>query len=194
MVQRNWKSTISKYRSPGYRDRYNCLHLISVLVVCVAFSGAAYALEEDTHTHTKQDTAADSEQTGMANIMCPVMPEMEAKSDIFTDYEGKRVYFCCNNCRAAFIKNPEQYLPRLPQFASIAPHTGHEHGGHSLEATLARLVKPAGIITLSLLGLTVAAALFRRRSPRFLLKWHKRLGVTTAIFAAIHAVLVLIAH
>lgn len=33
------------------------------------------------------------------------------------DYKGKKVYFCCPNCPAAFEKEPEKFLSKLPQFA-----------------------------------------------------------------------------
>jgi YHS domain-containing protein len=32
------------------------------------------------------------------------------------EYKGKKVYFCCPNCPAAFEKDPEKYLDKLPQF------------------------------------------------------------------------------
>ena len=33
------------------------------------------------------------------------------------DYKGKKVYFCCPNCPAAFEKDPEKFVDKLPQFA-----------------------------------------------------------------------------
>lgn len=33
------------------------------------------------------------------------------------EHEGKKVYFCCENCPAAFQADPEKYLDKLPQFA-----------------------------------------------------------------------------
>ena len=55
--------------------------------------------------------AAAVEQT-----ICPVMGGPVNK-DIFVEYQGKKVYFCCEQCKADFEKNPEKYLPKLPQFA-----------------------------------------------------------------------------
>lgn len=39
----------------------------------------------------------------------PINPEQSV------EYKGKKVYFCCPNCPAAFEKNPEQYADKLPQ-------------------------------------------------------------------------------
>ena len=158
---------------------------ISFLFV-VATTSFAYAAGEHDH-----DAAADTEQTQITNTYCPVMPDMQTNPEIFTDYKGKRVYFCCNNCKAVFGRDPEKYLDRLPQFGGTLARTDHDHE-HRLE--LGRLIKPMGIITLSLLVLTAAGRLFRKKVPKFLLRWHKRLGIITLVSAFIHVVLVLIAH
>jgi len=46
---------------------------------------------------------------------CPVMGGAINK-DIFTEYKGKKVYFCCAGCKEKFEKEPEKYLDKLPQF------------------------------------------------------------------------------
>lgn len=71
---------------------------------------------------------APGEQT-----LCPVMGTPVNK-DIFVEYKGKKVYFCCPGCDADFLADPEKYLPTLPQFAedqdqedSPPPHNNHVH-------------------------------------------------------------------
>jgi len=54
--------------------------------------------------------AGPGEQT-----LCPVMGG-KINKEIFVEYEGKKVYFCCPGCIEEFQKNPEKYLPELPQF------------------------------------------------------------------------------
>jgi YHS domain-containing protein len=56
-------------------------------------------------------TAAVAEQT-----ICPVMGGPINK-DIFVEYQGKKVYFCCAQCKGQFEKEPQKYLSKLPQFA-----------------------------------------------------------------------------
>jgi len=46
---------------------------------------------------------------------CPVMGNPIDK-DIFTEYRGKKVYFCCPGCIEQFLAEPEKYLDKLPQF------------------------------------------------------------------------------
>jgi YHS domain-containing protein len=54
--------------------------------------------------------AVEIEQT-----TCPVMGG-KINKEIFTEYQGKKVYFCCAQCKADFEKEPEKYLSKLPQF------------------------------------------------------------------------------
>ena len=46
--------------------------------------------------------------------ICPVMGNPINKN-IYTDYNGKRVYFCCPPCPSRFKQHPEAYLQRLAQ-------------------------------------------------------------------------------
>ena len=48
--------------------------------------------------------------------ICPVEGGNIDKK-VFVDYQGKRIYFCCKGCPEQFMRAPEKYLPKLPQFA-----------------------------------------------------------------------------
>lgn len=48
---------------------------------------------------------------------CPVMEGNKIDKNVFVEYKGKKVYFCCAACKAEFEKNPEKYIAKLPQFA-----------------------------------------------------------------------------
>jgi len=54
--------------------------------------------------------AATTEQT-----LCPVMGNPINK-DIFVEYQGKKVYFCCKACVETFKADPAKYVAKLPQF------------------------------------------------------------------------------
>ena len=132
---------------------------------------------------------------GIVQKDCPILIGKEIRWDIFWDYNGKRVYFCCEPCRETFRKDPETYLHRLPQFAAAGAAgtvSRDEHGHRRLSA--ASLIAPMGIATLCLVALTVALGLFRRLSPRVMLTWHKRVGPLALLAGAIHALLVLLVH
>lgn len=178
-----WNKKTYMYR-PNAISR---LFISSLLVVAIASS--VYAAGENDHLHD-HDSVVDSAQTQITNIYCPVLPDIKSNPKIFTDYKGKRVYLCCNNCKVMFGREPEKYLDRLPQFGGTLAQTDHHE--HRLE--LGRLIKPMGITTFSLLVLTAAGRLFRKKVPKVLVRWHKRLGIITLISASIHATLVLIIH
>lgn len=79
---------------------------------------------------------------------CPVMGG-DINKEIYADYEGKRVYFCCAACIPQFKEDPEKYLAKLEEMgvepedvpaedggeATPAEHTDHEgHADHSEDA------------------------------------------------------------
>ena len=128
---------------------------------------------------------------------CPVMKANKINPDLFTTYEGKKVYFCCTSCKAAFEKDSKKYLSLLPQFAGAMSTVGHEDGekGHDHHGfTAADLIVPTGILTLALVAATAFLGLLRRLKPRPLLRWHKRLGPLALASGVVHAALVLLLH
>ena len=82
--------------------------LMSVLLVgLVALNGCKKKSEPAA---TEGTTSIVTEQT-----VCPVMGGAINKN-MFTEYKGKKVYFCCAGCKEKFEKEPEKYLAKLPQF------------------------------------------------------------------------------
>ena len=66
---------------------------------------------KDTKTCCAQQAAEQVSQT-----LCPVMGGTVNEA-LFTEYQGKRVYFCCPSCKTEFEKDPQAYLSKLPQFS-----------------------------------------------------------------------------
>jgi YHS domain-containing protein len=67
---------------------------------------------------SKKETAEPAKEAVTAVIeqtTCPVMGGAINKA-VFTEYQGKKVYFCCPGCIEKFKANPEQYVAKLPQF------------------------------------------------------------------------------
>ncbi len=59
---------------------------------------------------------ADIEKGFTMQNLCPVSGAA-IKADKVVEHDGKKVYFCCENCPKAFAKDPSKYLSKLPQFA-----------------------------------------------------------------------------
>ncbi|MHC4926189.1 MAG: YHS domain-containing protein [Planctomycetota bacterium] len=161
------------------------------LIILAALSSFSMASEGHDHSATE---AVHSDQE-ILNKVCPVMVGNKVDPELYSTYQDKRVHFCCPSCKEAFDENPEKYLDRLPQFEP-ASDLEHDEHGHSKASSFPffRFVKPMGIVTLVLIILTVSAGLLRRKKPKLLLKWHKRLGIITLFTALIHALLVLLTH
>ena len=54
-------------------------------------------------------SAADTPPAGVPQTKCPILVGKIDKS-IYTDYQGKRIYFCCSGCISEFKKNPDKYI------------------------------------------------------------------------------------
>lgn len=64
-------------------------------------------------------SAADAEPDPVTNARCPVMGHA-VNPEVFVEYQGKKVYFCCRGCDKKFLASPNQYLGKLPQFRQAA--------------------------------------------------------------------------
>ena len=83
--------------------------------------------------------AQESPPVEPLNKYCPVMEGEKVNPDLYVDYEGKRVWFCCESCVEDFKNDPTAYLAKLPQFAVAADGDSedageeeHESGEHPL--------------------------------------------------------------
>ena len=57
--------------------------------------------------------AATSAGEAKAQTTCPVMAGNPINKSIYSDYKGKRVYFCCGACPGMFAKDPEKYIKAM---------------------------------------------------------------------------------
>lgn len=137
---------------------------------------------------------ADATTQPAIQTKCPVMDDQDINPQIYSEYKGKRVYFCCLSCKAKFDADPEKYLSNLPQFAAglsegqpIKPARPKFWGR--------RWIEPMGATTLILLITTVCLALLRRirwPKPGFILRLHKIAGICTLCAGLIHAALLML--
>ena len=49
-----------------------------------------------------------------AQTLCPVMGNKIDKN-YYIDYQGKRIYFCCEACPKAFRADPQKYMKKLTE-------------------------------------------------------------------------------
>lgn len=77
---------------------------LSVMVVFVVIGIAGCEKRAD-----ESQVAESTEQT-----KCPVM-DGDVNKELFVEYKGQKVYFCCPGCEDEFNKDPEKYVSKLPQ-------------------------------------------------------------------------------
>jgi YHS domain-containing protein len=75
------------------------------MIVLAAAVGAAWALEEP-------QTASQVNNDKPLVATCPLSGK-PAKVEHVVEHRGKKVYFCCPNCPAAFAKNPEKFADKV---------------------------------------------------------------------------------
>ncbi|MBM4103852.1 MAG: YHS domain-containing protein [Planctomycetes bacterium] len=65
---------------------------------------------------TEVQKTADTAVAAIEQTKCPVLPNNPIDKNVFVEYKGKKVYFCCEACKAEFNKDAEKYVKDLPQF------------------------------------------------------------------------------
>ena len=78
---------------------------------CCAKDGEAKACSPDCD----KPCCAEKKAEATEQTLCPVMNKPINK-ELFIEYEGQKVYFCCPGCVDTFKKDPAKYVKDLPQF------------------------------------------------------------------------------
>lgn len=80
-------------------------------------AGESHEGHEHSEMAASTETASETtkEIAGTEQTLCPVMGGPIDKQ-YFTEYQGKKVYFCCPACESKFTAEPDKYLSKLPQF------------------------------------------------------------------------------
>jgi len=85
-------------------------------------AGQADSPRDPEHAPSKDhpQAAKSSDGAELKQKTCPVMGRPIDK-DVFIEYEGRKVYFCCKGCDKKFKESPNKYLPAL--YKQIYPQT-----------------------------------------------------------------------
>ncbi len=91
--------------------------LICIMGAFIVLTGCskkkAEKSDESTNMHQHEAMQKDTQETsGKSQTTCPVMGNKIDKK-IFADHNGKRVYFCCEDCLPKFKESPEKYIKKL---------------------------------------------------------------------------------
>ena len=100
---------------------------MTVLVGLLAFGLlCAGCGREESPAPSASTPSAMPETAVVAQKLCPVMGGA-IDTNVYVEHEGRRVYFCCEGCKAEFAKDPAKYLKILDeQIASGASEPSAE--------------------------------------------------------------------
>jgi len=99
------------------------LSTVLVLILGLAFTTQLLLAQQESSCDKNQqkqkmskcqDCQHEKEAEGIKATQenCPVMGN-KINQEIYTDYQGKRVYFCCSGCVETFKKEPEKYMKKM---------------------------------------------------------------------------------
>ncbi len=93
----------------------------------IALAGCNGGVDGEVQVATVEDAVENQR-------FCPVMEGMPIDENIYVDHDGKRVYFCCAGCPAAFQADPEKYMGKLKEIHAEPDHApdpaAHDHDHH----------------------------------------------------------------
>jgi uncharacterized membrane protein/YHS domain-containing protein len=75
------------------------------------------------------DQAAPANAPTLTNAYCPLLPDEPIEPEFFADFEGQRVYLCCQRCLRKFTAAPQEYREAVQQVmlaANVGTEDGHE--------------------------------------------------------------------
>lgn len=91
---------------------------IAVLLVGVLIVGLAGCSDDKSaEPNTTAAVGGTSETTSVTQTTCPIMVGRPIDKAVSTDYQGKKVYFCCGGCIKKFNAEPDKFAKELPQFS-----------------------------------------------------------------------------
>jgi YHS domain-containing protein len=95
--------------------------------------GCGDPMKKDPDKYFKK-AAADGILFENIQTTCPVSGEKLEDKSVYTDYEGRRVAFCCKMCVTTFNDDPAKYLQKLDEGTEAKAekkmemdHSGHNH-------------------------------------------------------------------
>ena len=74
--------------------------------------GCPEKMKADPDKYFKK-TAAEGVLFENVQTTCPVTGDKLTDKSVYTDYEGRRIYFCCKPCVEKFNKDPQKYLTAM---------------------------------------------------------------------------------
>ncbi len=86
--------------------------LTTTMIAAVLALAPALSAQHEGHGDHSAGSGSHAKVDASAQTACPLSGKPIDK-DVFADHDGKRVYFCCADCKTAFEKDPEKVISKL---------------------------------------------------------------------------------
>jgi len=107
------------------RDVYADHNGLRVYFCCVGCDGD-FKANPQKFIEKMRSEGIEPEKIPQPQTLCPVMGNPINK-EVFTDYNGQRIYFCCPGCDSTFMENPEKYLMQMKAGGIELEKVEHDH-------------------------------------------------------------------
>lgn len=91
----------------------NTPHGLGVTSVVLALSATVWLFSGASANAQVTDEAQLEEHPPSMNLMCPVLMDEKVDPEVFVEYEGRRLYLCCQKCQRKFVANPQRYQENI---------------------------------------------------------------------------------
>ncbi|MFC1782315.1 YHS domain-containing protein [Planctomycetota bacterium] len=89
----------------------NGLHKIAILSMLAGFLVAGCG-DDGTPPADVGTETADVQLVAGTQTLCPIMGN-PISEEVFYDYQGKRIYFCCAGCEDKFKAEPDIFIKQM---------------------------------------------------------------------------------
>jgi YHS domain-containing protein len=86
----------------------------NIKILILALTLAAFAAGSLWAADPKPAAEANPTPQATTQTKCPVLAG-DINKQVYADYKGKRIYFCCAGCDAQFKQDPEKYMKKLKE-------------------------------------------------------------------------------
>jgi YHS domain-containing protein len=86
----------------------------NIQALILALTLTAFAVGSLWATDARAAAEAKPAPQAATQTKCPVLAG-DINKEVYADYKGKRIYFCCAGCDAEFKKDPEKYMKKLKE-------------------------------------------------------------------------------
>ena len=91
--------------------------ILGLILASDAAQSASIFNEKLSYDEIRLAMASSTEPAETAvkhQTVCPIMGG-DVDKNIYADYQGKRIYFCCNACLNSFKADPEKVMKKIAQ-------------------------------------------------------------------------------